>query len=166
MPYKAVLEGIVTKFWKADFENISYRVLDEYLVGEFEEPSEGVGNINAMLADAMQNEKSATARSAAKRVKRYTEEEKEVVIADRKILSADEVKGDDLPDVVVMASGNLGLVYGTDRSERATLEGIEAIFPGMLEGLVSHEGIGFVMVHSDEHGPVVIGTKTRYISSC
>ncbi|GMQ78472.1 MAG: phage holin family protein [Anaerolineae bacterium] len=133
----------------------------EYLVGEFEEPSEGVGNINAMLADAMQNEKSATARSAARRVKRYTEEEKEVVIANPKILSADEVKGDDLPDVVVMASGNLGLVYGTHRSERATLEEIEAIFPGMLEGLVSHEGIGFVMVHSEEHGPVVIGASGR-----
>lgn len=30
-------EDIVTKFWKADFENISYRVLDEYLVGQFGE---------------------------------------------------------------------------------------------------------------------------------
>jgi HEAT repeat protein len=28
---------IVTKFWRADFEHISYRVLDEYLVGEFGE---------------------------------------------------------------------------------------------------------------------------------
>ena len=133
----------------------------EYLVGEFEEPSEGVGNINAMLSDAMQNENSATARNAAKRVKRYTEEEKEVVLADATIQSADEVKGDDLPDVVVMASGNLGLVYGTNRSERANLEGIEAIYPGMLEGLVSHEGIGFVMVHSEEHGPIVIGANGR-----
>ncbi|UCH84401.1 MAG: HEAT repeat domain-containing protein [Candidatus Latescibacterota bacterium] len=34
-------EDIVTKFWKADFENISYRVLDEYLVGEFGDGSLG-----------------------------------------------------------------------------------------------------------------------------
>ena len=30
-------EDVVTRLWKADFENISYRVLDEYLVGEFGE---------------------------------------------------------------------------------------------------------------------------------
>lgn len=32
---------IVTKFWRADFEHISYRVLDEYLVGEFGEGKRG-----------------------------------------------------------------------------------------------------------------------------
>lgn len=38
-------EDIVTKFWKSDFEKISYRVLDEYLVGQFGEgrPEEGEG---------------------------------------------------------------------------------------------------------------------------
>jgi hypothetical protein len=36
-------EDIVTKFWKADFEHISYRVLDEYLVGEFGEGRCGEG---------------------------------------------------------------------------------------------------------------------------
>ncbi|MEJ2722902.1 MAG: hypothetical protein P8181_17455, partial [bacterium] len=30
-------EDVVTKLWKADFDHISYRVLDEYLVGEFGE---------------------------------------------------------------------------------------------------------------------------------
>ena len=77
------------------------------------------------------------------------------------VLSADEVKGEELPGIVVMASGNLGLVYGTRLEERATLEEIEVVYPGMLEGLVSHEGIGFAMVHSLEHGPVVIGANGR-----
>lgn len=36
-------EDVVTRFWKADFENISYRVLDEYLVGEFGEGLCGEG---------------------------------------------------------------------------------------------------------------------------
>lgn len=31
----------------------------------------------------------------------------------------------------------------------------------MLEGLAEHEGVGFVMVGSGEHGPVVIGSKGR-----
>ncbi len=133
----------------------------ENLVGEFEEPSEGVGNLSAMLSDVMQNEKNATGRNAARRVKRYTAEEKELILADSRVLSADDVKGDDLPDIVVMASGNLGLVYGTNLSERATHEGIEALYPGMLEGLCRHEGIGFVMVHSEASGPVVIGANGR-----
>ena len=36
-------EDVVTKLWKADFDHISYRVLDEYLVGQFGEgrPAEG-----------------------------------------------------------------------------------------------------------------------------
>jgi hypothetical protein len=38
-------EDIVTKLWKADFENISYRVLEEYLTGEYGEgQSEGSDN--------------------------------------------------------------------------------------------------------------------------
>ncbi|MCK5406256.1 MAG: hypothetical protein KAJ37_02320, partial [Candidatus Krumholzibacteria bacterium] len=36
-------EDVVTKLWKADFDHISYRVLDEYLLGQFGEgrPAEG-----------------------------------------------------------------------------------------------------------------------------
>ena len=32
----------------------------------------------------------------------------------------------------------------------------------MLEGLAEHEGIGFVMVNSEEHGPVIINDKGRF----
>jgi HEAT repeat protein len=36
-------EDVVTRLWKADFDNITYRVLDEYLVGEFGEGRMGTG---------------------------------------------------------------------------------------------------------------------------
>jgi putative membrane protein len=39
---------------------------------------------------------------------------------------------------------------------------IEKIYPGMLDGLAGHEGVGFIMVHSEEHGPVAIGANGRY----
>jgi uncharacterized membrane protein YvlD (DUF360 family) len=130
---------------------------DEYEVGGFEEPGEGVGNLNNMLTDATSNEKSATAKQAAGTVQRYVTEDGRGQDGQTQVLSADDVKGDDLPPVVVMASGNLGLIFSTRRDSRATQEEIETLYPGMLEGLVSHEGIGFVMVHSQEHGPVVIG---------
>jgi hypothetical protein len=63
--------------------------------------------------------------------------------------------------IVVLASGNLGLVYGPRTPKRATMEQIDEYYPGLLDGLVQHEGVGFVLVHSAEHGPVVIGAEGR-----
>jgi putative membrane protein len=63
--------------------------------------------------------------------------------------------------VVVLASGNLGLVYSSWLDERASLEQIEAAYPGLLDGLARHEGIGFVLAYSEASGPVVIGAGGR-----
>lgn len=60
-------------------------------------------------------------------------------------------------DAVVMASGNMGLVYvGGDR-ERLTLEQITARHADLLPRLVDHPGIGFVVVLSQTAGPIVLG---------
>ncbi|WP_081683096.1 phage holin family protein [Marmoricola sp. URHB0036] len=59
-------------------------------------------------------------------------------------------------DLVVLGSGNLGLVYAP-QDERLTLEDIEVRWPRLLPGLAAHPGIGFIAVLSREHGPVVIG---------
>jgi putative membrane protein len=68
----------------------------------------------------------------------------------------------DAAHIVALASGNLGLVYSTRLDKRATLEEIEVTYPGALDGIAQHEGIGFVMVQSEERGPVIIGAKGRY----
>jgi hypothetical protein len=60
-------------------------------------------------------------------------------------------------DVVVCASGNLGHIYFTDEPERLDLGELASGHPGLIEGLVAHPGIGFVMVLSAPHGPVVMG---------
>jgi uncharacterized membrane protein YvlD (DUF360 family) len=61
-------------------------------------------------------------------------------------------------EVVVCASGNLGLVYFARRSGRLTHEAIAATYPGLVEGLVNHPGVGFVLVLSEvTGGPVVLG---------
>jgi putative membrane protein len=65
-------------------------------------------------------------------------------------------------EVVVLASGNLGLIYFTRWKARASREQIEEAFPGLLMGLAGHEGIGFILVHSDQDGPLVIGSKGVY----
>jgi uncharacterized membrane protein YvlD (DUF360 family) len=62
-------------------------------------------------------------------------------------------------NVVVLASGNLGLISFPQWQERMTYEQIVDTYPDLLRGLVRHEGIGFVMVHSESDGGLVIGSK-------
>ncbi|WP_338932468.1 phage holin family protein [Streptomyces netropsis] len=58
---------------------------------------------------------------------------------------------------VVLASGNLGLVSFPDLPGRASRELIEERHPGLLGTLADHPGIGFLLVRSERHGPVVLG---------
>lgn len=61
------------------------------------------------------------------------------------------------PEVSVMASGNLGLITFPQQAGRLTSERIERLFPGLLDNLRSHPGIGFLLVRDDEDRPVVLG---------
>lgn len=65
-------------------------------------------------------------------------------------------------EVIVLASGNLGLIYLTKWEERLTYEDITRIFPDLIPGLVQHNGIGFIMVQSRELGPLAIGKEGIY----
>ena len=69
-----------------------------------------------------------------------------------------------LPEVIVMASGNLGLVSFPTLPGRVTLERIQERYPGLLPTLRAHPGIGFVLVRSEAHGAVVLGARgTSYL---
>lgn len=68
--------------------------------------------------------------------------------------------------IVVLASGNLGLISFTTAGYRLTLEEIMKEFPGLLPGLVEHPGVGFVMIHSSQMGAVTFGKKGKiYLST-
>ena len=71
-------------------------------------------------------------------------------------------KGDEKVDAIVLASGNLGLIYFTNWADRMSLEDINEAYPGIVEGLSQHEGVSFLLIHSKERGSVVIGAKGRY----
>lgn len=62
-------------------------------------------------------------------------------------------------DVVVLASGNLGLIYLTRWKNRLNYEQINHLYPDLIPGIAQHEGAGFVMVHSQEYGPLAIGDE-------
>ena len=61
------------------------------------------------------------------------------------------------PDVVVASSGNLAHVYFTSLPGRATEAEIETKYPGVIEGLARHPGIGLVLVRSALGHAKVIG---------
>jgi uncharacterized membrane protein YvlD (DUF360 family) len=61
--------------------------------------------------------------------------------------------------VVVLASGNLGLVYLMDEPRRMTREEIDARHPRLLPALAAHPHVGWLLVRSDAHGPLAIGSR-------
>lgn len=60
---------------------------------------------------------------------------------------------------IVLASGNLGLIYFTAWKARMSLEEISGAFPALIPGLLKYPVIGFVMVRSEKQGPLAIGAK-------
>jgi uncharacterized membrane protein YvlD (DUF360 family) len=60
-------------------------------------------------------------------------------------------------EVVVLGSGNLGLVYLMEERRRLTLEEIEERHPRLIAELRQHPHIGWILVRSAEHGAVVLG---------
>ena len=65
-------------------------------------------------------------------------------------------------DVLVFASGNLGLVYFPGLAQRPTLEEIRALHPALIDGLASHDGVGFVAGTSSARGGVAIGADGEH----
>lgn len=119
---------------------------------------EASANLNAALTTVLQGEGAAG---------------KVVRAATRKRTAAGEVHAPGEPeetaaaaasDVVVVASGNLGLVSFPKWPERLTREEVDARFPRLLPGLAAHPAVSFVMVRSGAHGSEVVGASgTRYL---
>jgi uncharacterized membrane protein YvlD (DUF360 family) len=66
-------------------------------------------------------------------------------------------EGEPPPDLVVCASGNLALIYFTVESDRISLEGIARHYPGLVESLSNHPGVGLLLVRSETEGAMAIG---------
>jgi uncharacterized membrane protein YvlD (DUF360 family) len=62
-------------------------------------------------------------------------------------------------EVVVLGSGNLGLIYLMEEPHRMTLEEMDERHPELIPALRDHPHVGWLLVHSSEHGPVALGTQ-------
>jgi uncharacterized membrane protein YvlD (DUF360 family) len=68
-------------------------------------------------------------------------------------------------EVVVLGSGNLGLVYLMNERRRLTREEIEERHPRLLPALRVHPHVGWLLVRSEQDGPVVLGAHgTHYLA--
>jgi uncharacterized membrane protein YvlD (DUF360 family) len=67
--------------------------------------------------------------------------------------------------VVVLGSGNLGLVYLMEEKRRLTFEEITERHPNLLPALRDHPHVGFLLVRSSKDGAVVLGPSgTRFLA--
>jgi hypothetical protein len=68
-------------------------------------------------------------------------------------------------NAIVLGSGNLGLVYLMEERRRLTAEEIDQRHPELIAALRTHPHVGWLLVRSGEHGPVVLGPRgTRYLA--
>jgi uncharacterized membrane protein YvlD (DUF360 family) len=76
--------------------------------------------------------------------------------------SKSDVSGE---EVVVLGSGNLGLVYLMEEPRRLTLEEIEERHPRLIPALRAHPHVGWILVRSGESGAVALGSDgARYLA--
>jgi len=119
---------------------------------------EALGYLSASLTEASHAD-NAAARTLARATRGRTVDGavqlSEEVRAEQ-VVAADDGK---VPDLSVMASGNLGLISFPRVPARVTLEWLEAHHPRLVPALRQHPGIGFLLVRSEADGAVVLGPR-------
>ena len=123
---------------------------------------EAWGDVGAVLADARQ-EPSVAGRMLARATRKRSVEGTVALGPNREALAERSAAGqiEQEGQVVVLASGCLGLIYLPLSQERLTAEEIAEAHPRLLDTLAAHPGIGFVMVRSRAGGALVIGSAGR-----
>ncbi|MBQ6350255.1 MAG: phage holin family protein [Methanobrevibacter sp.] len=64
-------------------------------------------------------------------------------------------------EVIVLASGNLAMIYLTQWTHRLTYEEINSLFPELIASIIKNEYIGFILVKSKD-GDLAIGKDGTY----
>ena len=83
---------------------------------------------------------------------------------DQKKIKNEEKEQQELSDseVIVLASGNLAMIYLTQWDYRLTYEELNNHFPELIPGIINNEYVGFILVKSQEHGDLAIGKNGIY----
>ncbi len=139
-------------------------------VGEIEDHDESYTNANKLLTEIssqfqpkkpMQVGRIGAKDEALRRVKGDRSAHNHSDQISTAYLVGESAK-DALPEILVLASGNLGLIYLTKSKKRLSLEEIVSQHPELVKKLVGHPGISFVMVKTKNKGTVVLSKKGAY----
>jgi uncharacterized membrane protein YvlD (DUF360 family) len=123
---------------------------------EIAHDDEAMGHVNAALSQAVQGETPASRMLRGVLKRRMSGDEVQLQRQQNDVRLSD---GSGVTDVMVLASGNLGVISFPQWKQLMTLEQIDAAFPRLMPGLVEHPGISLALVTSAEHGPLAIGKE-------
>lgn len=112
---------------------------------------EGVGRVDSMVGDI--GEGGLTGKIATRAGAGITEAQAPTAS------TASTGAGED--PVIVLGSGNLGLVYLRE-GRRRSLEELDRSWPALVAGLARHPGISFVAGVDEAHAPWAIGAEGRH----
>ena len=141
-------------------EDLVRQLMDTAEVAASTGLDETVGPVNTFLTQVAQQ--GGTAGRLTGRVFRTRTHDGQVAVETSEEEASDEAAR--AADLVLIASGNLSMIYFTRLPGRSTLEQIEQHYPGLVGALAAHPGVGFVVVSTGDHGTVVIGRDgIRYL---
>jgi uncharacterized membrane protein YvlD (DUF360 family) len=106
---------------------------------------ESWGRVEPLLDDLAGEDETRSGRAAGRAASR---------LRDRTSSAGGPETGES--EIIVLGSGNLGLVYAR-QPERMHLEDLDERWPHLVRGLAGHPGVGFVALLSRRDGPLVIG---------
>jgi len=137
-------------------ELVTQLISDDLRVGRTATADEGLTGISAALTEAMKQD-NRTARLARRTFQNRMNHDEIDLHYDAEEGLPDGSTAATADDVVVLASGNLGLISFTRYPTRLTYEQLVDWFPDLIPGLVRHDGISFILVHSETDGGIVVG---------
>ncbi|MFN0282835.1 MAG: alkaline phosphatase family protein [Kineosporiaceae bacterium] len=114
--------------------------------------AESWGPVNALLSEVL-GSTAATSRWASRRP---GTPDGSVVLGPKDHVPATAPDGDERPALVVVGSGNLGLVWFPRLPGRVGVETLQEQFPALVPGLLAEPGVGFLVVDSTR-GPLAVG---------
>jgi Mycobacterial 4 TMS phage holin, superfamily IV/Type I phosphodiesterase / nucleotide pyrophosphatase len=122
-------------------------------------PDEGLSTVGGALTDARE-EQTAGGKILARATRDRVVDGEVVLGPNREAAEAAKRRaGGDA--AIVLASGGLGLISLPRTDHRLAIGEIESTHPRLMDALVGHPGIGFVMVRGDDGDGVVLGASGR-----
>jgi len=119
---------------------------------------EAVGYLSASLTEASRGD-NALARTVRLATERRMVDGAVVIGKEEREEVRREKEKEAPPELIVMASGCLGLISFPREPGRVAIERIHERYPHLISTLRDHPGIGFLLARSEQYGAIVIGEQ-------